>query len=353
MNPGRKQSGLAVVWIHYRTPGLLRESVDAVKADLPVSPRGAELVVVDNGGLDDAGPGVKVVRPRTNIGYAGGVNLGVARTRSPNILIMNPDVIVRPGCVPVLLEALQRHDVVAPSLFLDRERVFRLPPREQCDFLSTCIADLGRRHPWWAAYARRRWRGHANRHWPQGTVPVPSYDVSGAMLGFTRRTFDTLGPWDDGFPLYYEETDWLQRARQRGLKSALIPAAEAVHLYAQSTRHDPRAREWFAQSRGRFERKHFRSWQRAVLRSIGGRPIMAGGVPSPAGAVPDAPARAELSASACGYPAAAGWIHDPGMLERGLCCGLGEQLPGGSYWLRWIHRSGRELSVRQYRIGAG
>ncbi len=236
------ESGLALIWVHYRTPELLRESIDAARSDLAFSGIMGELVVVENGGLERDPANVTVLRPERNIGYAGGVNLGVAYTSAPNIVVMNPDVLVEPGCIPALLDALSDHAIAAPNLFLDRACTFRLPPTEQRDFLSTCVAELGRHHPQWTRYARRRWRRHAHRHWlcPSGTVE--SHDLSGAMLAFTRKAFETVGPWDEGYQLYFEETDWLTRAANMRQRSAFVAAAMAAHLYAQSTRRESRER---------------------------------------------------------------------------------------------------------------
>lgn len=348
------ESGLALIWVHYRTPELLRESIDAARSDLAFSGIMGELVVVENGGLERDPANVTVLRPERNIGYAGGVNLGVAYTSAPNIVVMNPDVLVEPGCIPALLDALADHAIAAPNLFLDRACTFRLPPTEQRDFLSTCVAELGRHHPQWTRYARRRWRRHAHRHWlcPSGTVE--SHDLSGAMLAFTRKAFETVGPWDEGYQLYFEETDWLTRAANMRQRSAFVAAAMAAHLYAQSTRRESRSAAWFAQSNRRFELKHFRPWQRLVLRLIRARSHGSASIGSSSGSEPPVkPSWFELSVARCGYPAAARWVLQPASLESDSLSGACEQLLDGPCWLRWVDPDGNELSARHLRIERG
>ena len=154
--------------------------------------------------------------PGSNLGYAGGVNLGVARSTAELILLMNPDVLVLPGCVPALLDSLRGGAAVAgPRFYWDRTRRLVQPPSElraRREELITLLAACG---PRWAARARRRWRRHARRHW-EARAPLPSYSLSGSLLALRRSAWDEVGPFDEGFRLYFEETDWLLRAQAQG-----------------------------------------------------------------------------------------------------------------------------------------
>jgi N-acetylglucosaminyl-diphospho-decaprenol L-rhamnosyltransferase len=105
---------LAVVLIHYHTPDLAAAAVDALRRDLAgsgLSGLETDWLLVDNG--SDAAERAMLeslplrrIDPGRNLGYAGGVNRGVAETEAELILVMNPDVLVLPGCVPALVERL-------------------------------------------------------------------------------------------------------------------------------------------------------------------------------------------------------------------------------------------------------
>ena len=262
---------LAVILVHYHTPELAAAAVAALQAD--TSGLDVEWLLVDNGS-DAAGrallEGLPVQRidPGSNLGYAGGVNLGVARSKAELILLMNPDVIVLPGCVPALLDSLRDGAAVAgPRFYWDRTRRLVQPPselRSRGEELRTLLAGRG---PRWAARARRRWRRHARRHW-EARAPLPSYSLSGSLLAIRRSAWDEVGPFDEGFRLYFEETDWLLRAQRRGLPARYVPGAEAVHLYSQSADREPRAQQWFEESADRFRRKHYGAWFVRVLQGV-------------------------------------------------------------------------------------
>jgi N-acetylglucosaminyl-diphospho-decaprenol L-rhamnosyltransferase len=74
--------------------------------------------------------------------------------------------------------------------------------------------------------------------------------------------FDAIGGLDDGFFLYYEETDFARRAARAGFKSAYVPASRIVHYCGQSTGvtqpdgslHAPP--QYFHDSRRRYFTKH-------------------------------------------------------------------------------------------------
>lgn len=322
MSPSPARS-VAVVLVHYHTPDLVAEAVAAVTADAQGAGWEVEGYVVDNGS-DAAGRArlaglpFELVEPGANLGYAGAVNLAVPRARAERILVMNPDVLVLPGCVPALLAALDRGAAVAgPRFFWDRQRRLELPPTESRGFLDETAAALARsgRSGRAMAWARRRWRRHARAHW-QATEPLPSHALSGSLLALRRGTWEAVGPFDTGFRLYFEETDWLLRARRRGLSAFFVPAAEAIHLHAQSTAGESRAADWFEESARRFRVRHHGRHGAAFLERLGkgGRPPSLSDLPPfPEGglAVPPeanaagAPWWVEVSPEPAGFPAAA------------------------------------------------
>ena len=147
---------------------------------------------------------------------------------------MNPDVLVLPGCLPALLAALRAGAAVAgPRFYWDRGRRLLLPPAELRTRREELLRLLAGKRGGWAARARRRWRRHARRHW-EAREPLPSHALSGSLLALRRSAWEAVGPFDEGFRLFFEETDWLLRARRQGLAGRYVPAAEAVHLYSQS-----------------------------------------------------------------------------------------------------------------------
>jgi hypothetical protein len=58
--------------------------------------------------------------------------------------------------------------------------------------------------------------------------------LSGAVLAIRANDFDALSGFDERFPLYFEETDFLRRVRASRKTIAYVPRARVRHLYNQS-----------------------------------------------------------------------------------------------------------------------
>ncbi|HEX9944093.1 MAG TPA: glycosyltransferase family 2 protein [Thermoanaerobaculia bacterium] len=358
---------LAVILVHYHTPELAAEAVEALRAD--VAGRGLEVewLLVDNGS-DAAGRArleslpIERIDPGENLGYAGGINLGVSRSSSELILLMNPDVIVLPGCVPALLDSLRSGAAVAgPRFYWDRGRRLLQPPSEVRTRREELTGLLAGRSERWASRARRRWRRHARRHW-EARAPLPSHALSGSLLALRRSAWETVGPFDEGFRLYFEETDWLLRARRQGLAGRYVPTAEAVHLYGQSASREPRARQWFEESAHRFRRRHYGPWFAGLLAGLDRRLPRRGAASPLLPAFPDGlslpdepsayPLWVEVSPNPAGYPAAAERLLEPPGRTWSLPAEISERLPLGELIAQVTDGKGRE-AVRLALPGGG
>jgi GT2 family glycosyltransferase len=221
---------VAVVVVTYNS----RHVVGELLAGLPAACDGVgfELVVVDNGSVDgtpDAleAQGVRVVRSE-NRGYSSGINRGVAEVPGTEaILVLNPDVRLRPGSVSRMLAALRetKAGIVVP----------RITGTDGSLSLSL------RREP-----TIRRWLGLTFTGWPSLSELVTAPEAythrraadwaTGAVMLVDRELHEDLGGWDESFFLYSEETDFCLRARDRGRPTVLEPTAVAEHIGGSSGR---------------------------------------------------------------------------------------------------------------------
>lgn len=354
---------LAVVLVHYHTPDLVREAVSALKADLGLTGLEAELVVVDHGSSPE---GRRILEslparrldPGENRGYAGGIHFGLEHTTAPLVVAMNPDVLVRPGCLQRLAAAVQRGAAaVGPRFFLDLSERLRIPPTEERTRRAELLGRLAERGPGWALHARRRWRRHARRHW-QATEPIPSSSLSGALLVFPRRVAEAV-PFDPGYRLYFEEDDWQKRLRRAGFATRYVPDARAVHLYGRSTRSEPRADAWFTRSRRRFEHRWygvFTSWllHLATPREPSLRFPEAEPLPPGRPEIRDLPRGGgrwmELAPSAKGFPAAAEPLADDFRGPWRLPEDVWTSLPPGTYLLQMTDADGAECARWTFQL---
>jgi hypothetical protein len=77
---------------------------------------------------------------------------------------------------------------------------------------------------------------------------------------------DRLGPLDEGYFLYYEETEWLRRGRRRGARFAVAAGARVVHRAGHATAHTAGRKAIEAASRERFFARNYGAASRWLLR---------------------------------------------------------------------------------------
>jgi len=195
----------------------------------------ADVIVVDNASTDNtvdvlmARGDCRIVRS-ANVGYAGGINLGVRQSPgAPAILVLNPDVVLHPQSVRPLVAALNQPGVgiVAPQVRSEDGRLELSLRRE-----PTILRALGltkTRLPAFSEYVAE----------PAAYLsPRPVDWATGAVLAMSRDCFDALGGWDESYFLYSEEVDASLRAREAGLVTWYEPQAVATHIGGQSGRSD-------------------------------------------------------------------------------------------------------------------
>lgn len=356
MSSGR----VSIVLVHYHRPELAAAAVAAVHRDLAASQLAGEVLLVDNGSTPAgraalAALPAELIEPGENLGYAGGVNLGVSRAGGEVIVVMNPDVLVVPGCLGALVGALRDGaDVAGPCFFWDRERRFLLPPSELRTRRAELLALLAARSEGVARLARRRFRRHARRHW-RARTPLSSEALSGSLLTFRRESWSRVGAFDPDYPLFFEETDWLRRARRVGLRTVYVAQAQAVHLFGQSTAREVRAASWFQQSERRFRDRHYGSWFRVLLEGL------AAHWPAPSRALGQEedfldlsaftpPFSVEVSPNRTGVPAAAACLREAPSARFALPPDDdGARNGKGTWHCRVVNASGREVAVALLR----
>ena len=87
-------------------------------------------------------------------------------------------------------------------------------------------------------------------------------------MAVSREAHDRFGPFDEGYFLYHEETDWLWRARRAGARIGFVPGARVRHRWGHATRHRDDISEHEERSRARFFRRHYGRVWRVLVRMV-------------------------------------------------------------------------------------
>lgn len=89
--------------------------------------------------------------------------------------------------------------------------------------------------------------------------------VSGAAMFIRRDAYRRVAGFDEGFRMYFEETDFCLRLKHCGYLSAVCEAATAVHWHGASTGGTAARQVDYYLSYIRFFRKHRGEWAARLL----------------------------------------------------------------------------------------
>ena len=211
--------------LHHGRPAALRRCLASLAASRRVPD---QVLVVDNGSGDGeaAVQGVslpagtlRVLASGRNLGFAGGVNLGLAAARGDDwhfALLLNDDAMVRGDCLTRLLRAAARDP--RAGLLGAEIRSARDPGRLESTGLC-CSPLTGRVH---SLDAGRRANG--------ATGPaVERAALSGCALLVRREALAAAGGPDASLFLYFEDLEWSVRLARSGFRLLHVPGALAFH----------------------------------------------------------------------------------------------------------------------------
>jgi GT2 family glycosyltransferase len=224
---------LSIVIVNWNTKDLLLGCLSSLPA--ACSALGHETLVVDNASRDGSAalvrrefPQAVLIEAGANLGFSRGNNLALPLCRGDFVLLLNPDTVCPPGSLERLVgfaRRRQRLGAVGPLL----------TDGDGCPTITWGWFPAPRHH--WLGFLdpARRLDG---AFWGERVVYVPRRDepsrevdyVAGACLLMPREALAEVGPLDERFFMYFEETDWCRRARALGLAVWYCAESEVVHL---------------------------------------------------------------------------------------------------------------------------
>ncbi|GMR11326.1 MAG: glycosyltransferase [Anaerolineae bacterium] len=212
---------VSAVIVAHNGKGWLEECIPSLLAQTH-SP--LEVIVVDNGSSDDTMqwlrrdyPQVNALRLAKTQSLAAAINQGISNAEGVYILLLNQDVRLEPDALAHMLDAAKAS--------------------------VTCAAVAAKLKLWWApsflnglgnrvdstSWGSDVGIGHLDLGQFASMREVPSACFAAALI--VRSAWEEVGPVDEGFPMYYEDSEWCYRARLLGYSIAAAPHAVVYHAF--------------------------------------------------------------------------------------------------------------------------
>jgi GT2 family glycosyltransferase len=253
---------VSVVIVNWNTCDLLHQCIRSVYEQ---GSSNYEVIVVDNGSSDDSinmvrrefGQ-VKLLTNPTNRGFAAANNQGIALAKGRYILLLNSDTIVLDNAIEKTVVYADRHPdtavtgcrILNPDGTLQNS-CFMFPSILNWFLFSTYLYRL---------FPRSRFFGREQMTWWARDDSREVDVVTGCYMLVRKEAIDQVGPMDERFFMYAEETDWCYRFKAKGWKNRFTPEAAIIHIGGASA---GRLGAWRAQMTNRsFVRYMFKHWSK-------------------------------------------------------------------------------------------
>ncbi len=237
---------IGVVIVNYCTGSLVVECLESLEGEREDNAN-LSVVVVDNASDDGSADVIEkmiskrdwgwvtLIRSQHNRGFGAGSNIGISwfleRLFRPDLVwLLNPDTRVIPGAASALAQFMNTHPAVgvAGSALLDADGelwpyAFRFP---------SLLGEIERGSRW--GVLSRLLRDSATLRTMGERCEKVDW-VSGASFIIRRELLDDGLRFDEGYFLYFEETDFCLQATRMGWECWYVPNAVVLHIAGQST----------------------------------------------------------------------------------------------------------------------
>lgn len=269
-NSAAPSPSVAAVIVNYQTGDLVLRHLPALIGECAQFRAG--IIVVDNASPNGDGAllsrglagerSVTFIQSDSNRGFSAGNNIALRRLLAAGsppdfILLMNPDAKPEPGMLAALVEFLMREPKAgfAGARLEDEKGKARISAFRYFSVINEFegAAQLG---PLSRALASFRVAPHQ-----EDRIYAVDWLCAAALL-VRREVFEQVGLFDEGYFLYYEETDLMLRAKRAGWAAWYVPQARALHLEGRATGvvsgvgEDRTTPDFWFRSRARYFRKN-------------------------------------------------------------------------------------------------
>lgn len=177
-------------------------------------------IVVDNGSTNDsvarirhAHPDILILQTGSNLGFAGGNNVGIRsglEHGADYVWLLNNDTVAAPDALSELVEKAR----TSPKVGAVASICYYADDPQRVEAWGGARVNL------WIGFGRNSTRPR-NDDW--------FHSLNGTSLLIAREAFQDAGLFDEGFFLYWEDTEFCLRLRKRGWRIAAAPGSRVLH----------------------------------------------------------------------------------------------------------------------------
>jgi hypothetical protein len=200
-----------------------------------------EIIVVDNGSTVDPlnpwklkYPAVNFIRSDSNLGFAGGINLGIREAIGDYIFIVNNDTEFTEELIDKLVETLDTNSnvgIVSPKVrYFDRPDILQYVGYTRMNYYTARAACIGQ---------------FEKDNGQYDNLTGETGFAHGAAMMITKEVIKKVGPLPEIYFACYEEMDWCEQIRKAGFEVWVNTQALIYHKGSISKGGNSTIKEYF------------------------------------------------------------------------------------------------------------
>lgn len=224
----KENNKVGIILVNYNGAKYNKECIDSIKNS---TYKNYEIIVVDNASKDNSVELLKrdfndltIIESKENLGFSGGNNLGIAYALKNNcefILLLNNDTKIENNMLENMINVSIKNNkaVISPKIYYyDNKDII------------------------WSAGARMFWKRGIPAQNGINEIDSGKYNMldevdiaTGCCLLIHKDIVNKVGLLSLDYFLYYEDTDYIMRVREKGFKVLYDPTSVMYHKVSAST----------------------------------------------------------------------------------------------------------------------
>ena len=221
---------ISIVIVNYKSDKYLEKclksinnsSLDEIKIEIIIINNNNSNIVLNNTYKD---LNIKIIEISKNIGYSKAINIGVNQSKYSTIITMNPDVVIYEDTILNMYNYFTENNNVGVlgCKVLNANKSFQLSSRRKLPIIKVILPYLLKFH----------YLGFTNNYnyMNLSIDKIHSVDsVSGAFMMFSRNIYNLVDGFDERFFLYFEDTDFCLKVKNKGYDIIYYPLSKIIHV---------------------------------------------------------------------------------------------------------------------------